>query len=82
MDLSVFEVTRETPNGRFIGIGGVATDDVATVVLKGANGAVLAKTPVVSNTYEFASVPNVSVKTMEALDSSGDVIWSQVVGGA
>lgn len=82
MDLSIVEVVKDTGKVGLVGIGGVATDDVATVAVKGVDGAVLSETAVINNTYHFASVPNASVKTIEALDSSRGVVWSQVVGGA
>jgi hypothetical protein len=77
MDLSVVDLSSGSRSeARFFRIEGIAADEVSSVGVVGANGAIVARVPVVRNVYAMAAPPQASGRGLVALDRRGSPLTS------
>jgi hypothetical protein len=76
LDFTLMHQTAHDPTSvRVIRSEGFAIDDVASVEVQAASGAVVARAPVVDNVYSVQSLPDVQVTKIVARDRAGSVVW-------
>jgi hypothetical protein len=75
-DFSVVEMSKPLREWRVLRSEGIAADGVARVVIRGADGGLVADMPVHNNVYFSRAPAQRAVAQLQALDSAGKVVYT------
>jgi hypothetical protein len=77
MNLSVTEINPATHDVWLLTVAGFAADDVASVGVRMANGAVALRVPVFRNTYSAPAPPAGLIDSLVGFNAAGDAVYSK-----